>query len=557
MFSKKSKNQTLKKALGLGLTFCMALAIAGTGIKASAANLKPGEVGVVKTAKPIDGVKDTFKVDLNVESKDLISTGGNADVVLVIDNSGSMGGTRIEKAKESAVKFVDKLISEGGNNRIAIVTYETDAKVRIGFSNDKNALNSAIDGITSEYSTYTQGGIYEARKLLETSARPGANKNLVLLCDGNANYRAKYAGITDDRVAIDHDKDHEISFTGKPNKFDYTSTSNIYEFDVTKKCGKCGQSITKTMKGSDYSMEADAQAAIDEGALVKKLPGGVNFYSVGIELNADSAGEKTLKAIQNTGYYNIKDVNDLQPLLEKIATEIKTAAGTKAVVTEKLSDNFTLVDGSIKASIGKATFDKNTNTITWEIGTLLEADKINLSYELLAKPELQRPNQYPVSVESKLNYRSYNGKDVSMDFPNVEVSVGLYKDVTVKFLEEGTNKELDKEIILKDKAVGITVDGNSYKKDIAGYDLVKVTPETLIVSEKDDENTIIVTYKKTPEKPVEPEKPVDPVKPEKPVEPTKPEKDENPKTGESNTSAGIAVISLITLGGLVLIKKVK
>ena len=66
----------------------------------------PGEVKTDKTATPVDGKVNVFDVTLRMEAK--AKEGEVSDVVLVMDRSGSMSGTKIQRAKEAACAAVDR-----------------------------------------------------------------------------------------------------------------------------------------------------------------------------------------------------------------------------------------------------------------------------------------------------------------------------------------------------------------------------------------------------------------------------------------------------------------
>lgn len=114
--------------------------------------------------------------------------------VLVLDCSGSMYGKPLEALKKGAKAFCDQVLSSNRNsNKIAIVTFEDYATVLAEFSNDKTALDEAIDSIVDGDMTNLADGLSKAKTLLE-SVSGDVIKNIVVMCDGYPNYGGGEAG---------------------------------------------------------------------------------------------------------------------------------------------------------------------------------------------------------------------------------------------------------------------------------------------------------------------------------------------------------------------------
>ena len=534
------RKKKMREFLGLGLTICMTMALSLHGVQTVNAFAKsaqnPGEVVIDKTATIVDEKDDTYKVNLEIDSKDVVSTEGTADIVLVVDTSGSMDGDRITKAKEAAKKFVDELVVPGGNNRISIITYASEPTVISGFSNDKEELSNKIDTMYAAGTTHTQGGIYEARLLLDRDSRANVKKCIVLIGDGDANECYQAIGFSDDKLEVIHNDDgtHVINKLADPDIYDYSEIWEWnYDIDAKKQCPICNKEITQTISGSSsYS-----NAAINEANTAKSTINSLCIYSIGINLYGSA--EKMLNTIQNSGYYNIKDASELEPLLQTIAAQISKSAGTSAVVEDVLGDDFTMVDGTMTTSIGTADYDEANKTINWNIGSIEEKDSITLSYEVKLNDTAKKPGKYDTNKYAKLSYVDYQGNAVTSDFPIPTVYIGVYRDVTIKYVEEGTNKELIKSTTIKDQAVGDSIDVKSYIKTIEGYDLKDIGTETLVVNEDATKNVVTITYKAK-------------AKENKPAV-----KDENPKTGDYDNRVELLVASMIVLGTLVFVKNRK
>lgn len=132
-----------------------------------------------------------FIVPISAESPDaVLATQLNSatqqslsrDVVLVLDVSGSMSNEPITTLKNVAKIFIDDISEASGDNRVAIVTFASDAQTLIGFTNDWEALNSSINGLSAGGLTELAKGLSKADSLLEQSNAD--IKNIVVLSDG-------------------------------------------------------------------------------------------------------------------------------------------------------------------------------------------------------------------------------------------------------------------------------------------------------------------------------------------------------------------------------------
>ena len=122
----------------------------------------PGSVLLQKTK--LDNGNGLYEITLDVSGVPLIRS---TDIVLVIDISGSMEGTKLDSAKDAARSFIDNIIDKNQGHRIAIVSFETTPTVVLGFSTDATQLKNAIDDLEDGGGTHLEGGIRVATNLLK------------------------------------------------------------------------------------------------------------------------------------------------------------------------------------------------------------------------------------------------------------------------------------------------------------------------------------------------------------------------------------------------------
>ncbi|HNZ41357.1 MAG TPA: VWA domain-containing protein, partial [Clostridia bacterium] len=90
-----------------------------------------------KKATAVTGTTNQWQVTLTITGKDLVQS-SNADIVLVIDRSGSMSeNSRMDNAKAAATFFINTLLTPGNTSRrIAIVSFATNVTINPGNVND-------------------------------------------------------------------------------------------------------------------------------------------------------------------------------------------------------------------------------------------------------------------------------------------------------------------------------------------------------------------------------------------------------------------------------------
>jgi hypothetical protein len=115
-----------------------------------------------------------------------------ADIVTVVDSSGSIGEADFEKAKQFLASLVDLLLTASPNNtRIGMVVYGNDATDIFDLNNNltRSDLNSTI--LSMRYlaeDTNTPAGLNKAVGMFNNATtRPGVPHILICLTDGNHN----------------------------------------------------------------------------------------------------------------------------------------------------------------------------------------------------------------------------------------------------------------------------------------------------------------------------------------------------------------------------------
>lgn len=131
-----------------------------------------------------------FAADYDVEGDAVMySEGGNVDVVEVIDRSGSMGGEKIQSARDSAKLFADLMSI---NDSIGVASYSSSASVNYPLTTIisdavKQGAKDAIDAISAGGSTSIGAGLRAGYNELTSKGDPTRPWSIILMSDGFQN----------------------------------------------------------------------------------------------------------------------------------------------------------------------------------------------------------------------------------------------------------------------------------------------------------------------------------------------------------------------------------
>lgn len=188
----------LVKAAGVVASVALALGIGlATPCTAQAIDLAAPEHS--KTISSNDDGTYTLSLDVTGRKGSQSETvAQKTDIVLVMDTSGSMkfrmdkdkdarpGESRLDYAKTAANDLVNSVVKDGNDVRVAVVSFNRDAKTVVGYTSDKGELCHGINGLGADDGTNWEAGLAAANGL---TARDGAKKYIVFLSDGEPTYR--------------------------------------------------------------------------------------------------------------------------------------------------------------------------------------------------------------------------------------------------------------------------------------------------------------------------------------------------------------------------------
>jgi uncharacterized protein YegL len=306
----------------------------------------PGTVSASKTAAWADQNAGIARVAFKLSG---IPVDMGADVVLILDKSGSMYGERMVKAKEATEHFVTNLLPEGSYNRVAYIPFNGDTKGRVGFrtADNKQDLLDAMEltgpaGGTNYYAALYQAQSYINGRTGEAAKRPAY---ILFMSDGEPN-----SGYEGTRIA------ETLRNAGVI----------IYSVGIQLESGK--ETVLKQIASSN------------------------------------EANEKL--------FVNVTDLNQLEAVVRAVAGNIRKAA-TNAVIRDVINTDYFeyYSDGTytIPAEFQRI-FTINNGNVTINVGDI-EPEK-EYYFFIKIKPEyLHQPDLYATNKDASLEYKDINGND--------------------------------------------------------------------------------------------------------------------------------------------------
>ncbi len=111
------------------------------------------------------------------------------DAILVIDTSGSMEGAKFAAAKNAALTFVRMMRfqpdANGWRDQVAIVSFNTQARLVTELTSDQARIEAAINGLTLANGTWIDRGLQVALDEMQSGRRRfGNTPTIILMTDG-------------------------------------------------------------------------------------------------------------------------------------------------------------------------------------------------------------------------------------------------------------------------------------------------------------------------------------------------------------------------------------
>lgn len=326
-----------------------------------------------KQAQPTS-TENEYAIDLKTQGRASV-TQETVDIVLVVDNSGSMrdivanGKTRWQNMKDDVFQFIDEVTQ---------ANTATNTKVRIDVVNFASivrpALNPGFSGnpadIKSKFysnylnnqdaGTFTQRGLRGGSELLSKSS--ASKKVMVVLTDGAPTL--SYLG---------------TSATGSENITSFSNTLKGDGTDFNLYSWSFFPNVHSPYRVGGYSITNHGQPTISEAKIIKNLRPDFDIFSIGLDTNVPNANatvsdmNNVLNNIASRPEYafTIADsASELSKTLSKISQSVSNSI-SNGVVTDPIGAMYDLNLGSDNI------LDKSDYTLTASNPDLLKSVTVN------------------------------------------------------------------------------------------------------------------------------------------------------------------------------------
>ena len=174
--------------------------------------------------KVLQGSEGTVEMELELNTDetplDADRPAQHVDLVLVLDRSGSMSGTKIRAARRAVLDLIDRL---SAGDRLALLSYAEHARTHFGLlpvtGANRKLMVSALQHLTAAGGTNLGAGLDAGIQLLERSARRSVPGKLILISDGLANRGVVAPGALGNMAARTADREFAVSTVGVGEDF--------------------------------------------------------------------------------------------------------------------------------------------------------------------------------------------------------------------------------------------------------------------------------------------------------------------------------------------------
>ena len=480
-------------------------------------NVKPSNNKSIVKTDGGDGDQYTLHLTASGDStSSTVTTATPADIVLVMDKSGSMKENgRDANAQKAAKDLAKKLLTDKNSTdqqvQMAVVTFNTKASLSQGLTLKASEIDNAVkDDPTFNSGTNWEDALRLANKL---QGRPGVKKHIIFLSDGNPTFRTSSYGGSCYSYSYSGWGPH---YTPQP-KYTTKATckaAGYYWRDENPDGGSDG--VYGAGDSDDYGFNyaaalAEANKRGDAALYVVKTSTDANKMTVfAREANAVNGKEfdgtnatnltKAFDQIYSTITSSAKiKVFSIADTLSQWVDPVEFAGvvnGTDITQYVTVRNGSTKLTGEYTATYGVDNFGKRTVTVTFK-GTdgtdgivAKEADDIDVSFKVkpsdAAYADYAKNNKqhldtgdantgdssagqqgYRSNADAKLNYcvlTKVNGVEscvrTEAEYPHPVVQVELGKINITKQWSDGADKHANDSVTvqLKRKAIGATTD---------------------------------------------------------------------------------------------------
>ena len=288
--------------------------------------------------------------------KEMVKTSQPLDIVLVLDTSGSMSGSKMTNLKNAANNFIDATaennrgLEQDQQTRLAIVQFASGANTeqQLNYVTDQNAqqYRNTINGFRANGATYAEEGLQRAQSVLDSGGRADVQQIVIFFTDGEPNHRNGF----DNEVAAEAvNTAHEMKQSG----------TIIYAIGV--------------MNGADASVTDDDGFNEYMNGVSSNYPNATANGSNGSLFDWDGYYNTTFGERAEGDYYKAaSDPDSIEEIFDEISDEVQQGVGSGSPIEENTQQGNTVP--------GILTFEDQLGNYMQVTGTGAGNDKIQLAY---------------------------------------------------------------------------------------------------------------------------------------------------------------------------------
>lgn len=291
--------------------------------------------------------------------KEMVKTSQPLDIVLVLDTSGSMSGTKMTNLKNAANNFINATaennrgLEQDQQTRLAIVQFASGANTeqQLNYVTDQNAqqYRNTIDGFRANGATYAEEGLQQAQNVLDRNGRDNVQQIVIFFTDGEPNH---YQGFDNEVAAEAVNTAHEMKQSG----------TIIYAIGVMN---GANASVTDDDGFNEYmnGVSSNYPNATADGS-----NGG--FMGWGAHYNT-TFGERA----EGDYYKAASDPDSIEEIFDEISDEVQQGVGSGSPIVDESEEGNT--------DPGDLTFTDQLGSYMQVTGTYNESgatDKMQLAY---------------------------------------------------------------------------------------------------------------------------------------------------------------------------------
>jgi len=446
-------------------------------------NSKNNDISVKKTVTAIDASNGKYQVEFEIKGKETPQE-KPVYVVVVFDRSGSMGdckrnGCYNMKKWNNAVKgaktFANSLINDKDglkNAKVALVTFAKTATKDRDFKHE--GFVDSNFGKPNE-GTNLHDGLVKAGEYFSTIPKEDkatALKYVVVMSDGKPTYyNYTYTG-------IDGREYTSVEGTGTGTSSDILDAT-FKEADSLKKNG-----ITIFSLG--YGIDED-EVALGGRYVYNK----VNYWNIKTKQVLE------LVASSKDNYYSASNESEIVKVFSDLAKEM-IVPGKNATLIDNIGSKFKLVENVSD----NGSYNEKDNVYQGEVIEKITKNTLTYTFNIEIDPDTET-GWYPTNEGFKLIYTDNDGveQEINSDKdPYVYWKQREYKYI-VNYYKDSTSDDNNR--IASDERTapaGTVIDINNVDKDKylnkagAGYEFNSIDPESITITNTDDETVIKVLY---------------------------------------------------------------